>query len=125
MESAQYASGVGTGDGVNGVGPRVSAVDELQGAVVGGFGAIFHHHECAAAKLGEVVEQRVGHAVGASANYQSHHVGHRQSLLIHCSQPFYRGVGVGISLEISQISHCGIFACKKRLALLQLFGDRG
>lgn len=95
-----------------------------KGLVVGALDAVFHEEEGLAVELLQVIEQLVAHTVGAGADDDAHHVGHCQCLLIHPPQFVHLCVGIRIGLEISQVSHVGIFSREERLALLQLLCDR-
>ena len=124
MQSAGYSGCVCAVYGVDGVLPRMSAVDDVESAVAGGLGSVFHHHECALRKRCEILQQSVGHAVWSGAYDQSHHVGASHCLLVEVYKMAKFAVGVGIGLKISQILHVGIFLSEECAPFLNLFAHR-
>ena len=109
--------------GIDGVLPCVSAVDGKQRGIVGGFRSVFHQYERLFRQCFQIVEQAVGHAVGACADDDAYDIGHSQCLFVHGCQPWQFGVGVRICLEIRKIFHLRIFPCKKLLSFFQLLRD--
>ena len=75
-------------------------------------------------QLLQVVEQWFGHAVGACADDQSHHVFHCQRFLVFGLERIQAAVGVGVCLKVSEVFHCRVFLAEKVLALSQLLCDR-
>ena len=101
----------------------VPAVDASQRVVVSTLHTVFHDEEATLVQVFEIVEERVGHAVRARADDDTHNIFHLQGLFIELAETVDGGIGVGISLEVGQILHLGVFPRKELLASLQLTGD--
>lgn len=110
----------GPGNGVGSLAPSVSAVYDLQSGVVRTFGSVFHHNEASSGYIGYRVEHIVGYAIGASAYYQAEYVGLIESVTIKPEKVAAVAVGVGIGLEICQITHLRILSGEKFFAFGQL-----
>lgn len=113
----------GSGDGIDGLSVSVTTIDTQQRRIIHGLDTIFNNKEGAAVQLFQIVEQRIGHAVGTGANDETHDIGDRERFLIFGLEMIERIVGVCIGLEVGKILHLRIFSGKETLALLELLGD--
>ena len=101
----------------------MTTIDTQQRRIIHGLDTIFNNKEGAAVQLFQIVEQRIGHAVGTGANDETHDIGDRERFLIFGLEMIERIVGVCIGLEVGKILHLRIFSGKETLALLELLGD--
>ena len=116
--------GVGALHRIPATGEIMTTVDALQGLIVGTLNAILHQHEGAPVQRLEIIQQFIAHAIRTSSYHDSYHILYLQRLLVHLTEKFHLGVGIGISLEISQILHIRILPAEEGLALLQLLRNR-
>ena len=105
------------------IGIGMPTVDTFQSNIPGGFNTIFYQKESVLIQFFQISQQGIRHAVRTCADDQSHHPVHTQSLFIFPFQSFKLGIGIGISLKISQIFHIRIFMGKELLSFLKLPGD--
>ena len=109
---------------ITAAGKVVTAIDSLQGLIVGAFYTILHKNEGAPVQLLQIIQQFIAHAVRAGSYHDSHHILHLQCLLVHLPEEFHLSIGIGVSLEVSQILHIRIFSAEEGLSLLQLLRYR-
>jgi hypothetical protein len=101
-----------------------SSDSALQGLIVGTLNAILHQYEGVPVQRLEIIQQFIAHAIRTGSYHDSYHILYLQRLLVHLTEKFHLGVGIGISLEISQILHIRILPAEEGLALLQLLRNR-
>ena len=124
MSSRQDSPGMGSLHCITAAGKVVTSIDPLQSLIVGTFYTILHKNLGVPVQLLQIIQQFIAHADGKGSDYNTHHILHQQSLLIHLPEEFHLGVGIGVSLEISQILHIRIFSAEESLTLLQLLRNR-
>lgn len=98
----------------------VTAIDELEGAIVKRFHSIFKHHETAQLKFSQIVQQFFRHAIGACGNHNPHHIINGNSLGIQRFEPLQRRVCASVRLKICEKLHALVFPREKPFATLQL-----
>ena len=123
VPSGQDSAPGGTGYGRYGIFVRMSPVDLSQGLVVGRFDAVFNQNEGRFRERGQVVEQLLGHTVGACADDNPLYAGDGEGLFVFLNQPGRLSVGVCVRLEIGQVLHLRVFAAEKPDTLGNLLGD--
>lgn len=101
----------------------VPPVDALQRPVERALHAVFDKDEAAASQRDEVFQQLVGHTIRPGADDQPHHARAGERLLVLPLQLLQLAIRAGISLEIGEILHRGVFAREEPHALLQLLAD--
>lgn len=116
----RYAIFVRKLDGCHRSGSVVTAVDELEGAIVERFHAIFKHHKTTLLKFSQIAQQLIRHAIGACGNHNPHHIINGNSLGIQCLEPLQRGVCACVRLKICEKLHALIFPREKPHSTLQL-----
>ena len=89
-----------------------------------GLYAVLHQQEGVPLQRFQVMQQRIGHAVGARTDYQPHYPIHAECLFVFPFQSFKFRIGIGISLEVGQVFHFGILAHKELLPLFELLTNR-
>ena len=99
---------------------NVTAVDELEGAILECFHAIFKHHKTTLLKFSQIVQQFIRHAIGACGNHNPHHIINGNSLGIQSLESLQRDVCACVRLKICEKLHALIFPREKPLSTLQL-----
>ncbi len=110
-------------DGINRLSVGVATIDTRQRRVIDGLDAVLDEKEGAAIQFFEIIQERIGHAVGPSADDEAKNIGHREGLLVFGFEVLERIVGVGVGLKISQILHFRVLLGKESFAFLQLLRD--
>ena len=86
--------------GIRKDGKGVAPVDAPGGIVHTGLQAQFHRQICPVGQLLQVRQNICGQAVGTGADGQSHHCRMGKGRFVLLPEPFHRGVGSGMHLEI-------------------------
>ena len=124
MSARQNASSVGSLDGIARLLECVTAIYAQKGFVVSALYAVFYQYEGLLVEFGQIIQQLIGHAIGACADDDTYDIWHAECLFVEQLELSEWGIGVGERLEISQIFHIGIFVGEESFALFELLSHR-
>ena len=102
----------------------VPSVYAQQGCIVTALNAILHKHEGALRKFLQVIEQFIGHTIGACAYHKPNTALDRECLFVTLAQHIERCVSICVGLEIGKVTHLRVLVCKEGDTLPHLLGNR-